>query len=75
MKEILIDYVDDLLDRYTQDETGEESRQEYLDMDDNDKLQLICNELYFHFDKQEDINDIMDDLDTNLVISFGYHNY
>lgn len=75
MKDLLIDYVDDLLDRYTQDETGKESRQEYLDMDDNDKLQLICNELYFHFDKQEDINDIMEDLDTNLVISFDYHNY
>lgn len=75
MKEILIDYVDDLLDRYTQDETGKESRQQYLDMDDNDKLQLICNELYHQFSKERDINDIMDDLDTDLVISFGYYNY
>ncbi len=75
MREILIDYVDDLLDRYTTDELGKEERQKYLDMDDNDKLQLICNELYYHFDKQEDINNIMEDLDTNLVISFDYNNY
>lgn len=75
MKELLIDYVNDLLDRYTTDEIGKEERQKYLDMDDNDKLQLICNELYYHFDKQEDINKIMEDLDTNLVISFDYNNY
>lgn len=75
MKEILVDYVDDLLNRYTLDEIGQESRQQYLDMDDNDKLQLICNELYHHFSNEEDINKIMDDLDSNLVISFGYYNY
>lgn len=75
MREILIDYVDDLLDRYTQDEVGLQQRDKYLSMGDLDKIGLILNTFYQEIDNDRDMETIMDDLDTNIVINFGYYNY
>lgn len=75
MREILIDYVDDLLDRYTQDEVGLQQRDKYLSMGDLDKIGLFLNTFYQEIDNDRDMETIMDDLDTNIVINFDYNNY
>lgn len=75
MRDLLIDYVDDLLDRYTTDEVGETQRSKYEDMGDLDKIGLVLTTLYQEIDKNRDLETIMDDLDTNMVINFDYNNY
>lgn len=75
MREILLDYVDDLLDRYTSDEVGENQRQQYKEMNDDDKLVLILSTIYKEVGKSDDIDDILDNIDINIVINFNFSNY
>lgn len=75
MREVLLDYVDDLLDRYTNDEVGENQREEYQNMSDDDKLVLILSTIYKEVGKSDDINEILDNLDINIVVNFDFSNY
>ena len=75
MRELLIDYIDELLTRYTDDEVGKELKQRYLDMNDEKKLILILSTMYKEIGKSDDLEDILDNLDTNIIINFDFGNY
>lgn len=68
----LIEDVRDLLDRYTQDESGEHARDEFNDLGDLDILQLIVNTIE---NGASDLERLRDDFDTDVIINFDYHNY
>lgn len=60
----VIDYVNDTLERYTDDEVGENQKDFYLAMNDKQKLELFENTL--------DINKDIDNFETDLVVCFDY---
>ena len=68
----LIEDVRDLLDRYTSDESGEHSRDEFNELGDLDILQLIVNTIE---NGASDLERLRDDFDTDVIINFDYHNY
>lgn len=71
----LIEDVKDLLDRYTSDEAGQNSRDKYEEIKDNDLdiLSLIYNTINFNDDV--DLEDLRDNFETNIIINFDYNNY
>ena len=71
----IIDYVRDLLDRYTSDETGASQRAKYVDIYDNDLdlLQLFYNTISDFEGK--DLETLRDDFETQLIINFDNNNY
>jgi len=60
----VLDYVNDTLSRYTDDEVGQNSKDIYLDMTDEQKCNLFANAL--------DMNKDIDDFETDLVVNFDY---
>ena len=72
MIEELIESVRDLLDRYTTDESGEQSRDKFNDLGDLDILQLIVNTIK---SGSSDLEQLRDDFETNIIINFDYNNY
>ena len=62
-----IDLVDDVLTRYTDDETGQEQKQKYEEMQPTDKISLLTNTLL--------TCSSYEDFETDLIINFDYNNY
>ena len=71
----IIEDVRDLLDRYTSDEAGMNSRDKFEDIKDNDValLQLFYNTISGFENK--DLGTLRDDFETNIIINFDYNNY
>ena len=65
--DILIELVDNELDRYTEDEAGQEQRKKYLAMSDADKLALFTNTVVSCSN--------WEDFYTDLVINFDFCRY
>lgn len=63
----LILIVDEILERYTDDEVGETQKEKYDKMTDEQKLQLLANTL--------NNAPSYEDFETNLVINFDYSNF
>lgn len=62
-----VDIVNDILRRYTDDEVGQAGKDDYLAMNNIQKVMLFDNALQMTND--------LDDFDTNVVINFDYSNY
>lgn len=75
MIDSIIEDVRDLLDRYTTDEVGMNSRDKFEDIKDNDLdlLQLFYNTMQYFEGK--DMETLRDDFETQLIINFDYNNY
>lgn len=63
----LINIVDDILTRYTEDEAGEQQKEIYQAMTNEQKLQLLANTI--------NNTSSYEDFETSLVINFDYRNY
>lgn len=61
------DIVNDILTRYTEDEAGQESKEQFLKMSEVEKVSLLTNTLLTSSD--------LADFETDLVINFDYKNY
>lgn len=66
-KKDIINYINDLLIRYTSDEVGSDEGKKYLRMNKKDKINLYYNAL--------DMNKDPEDLETDIIINFNYWNY
>ena len=62
-----IEVIDDILTRYTNDEVGLSGKDEYLKMNNKEKLYLFNNAIEMTYDE--------DDFDVCVVINFDYHAY
>lgn len=62
-----LEFVNEVLIRYTEDEVGENQKQQFLDMADIDKISLLTNTLIRCAN--------WEDFETDLVINFDYNNY
>lgn len=59
--------VDEILERYINDEVGQESAEKFKSMNDDDKVTLLTNTL---------LNcSSYEDFETDLIINFDYCNY
>ena len=70
LKEILkkqIALVDSILDRYTNDEAGEQQLEKYNSMSDTEIINLLTNTLI--------TCSSWEDFETDLIINFDYNNY
>ncbi len=73
----IIEDVRDLLDRYTQDESGASQRAKYVDIYDNDLdlLQLFYNTINYEKEQNRDLDDIRDMFDSDLLYMFDCNNF
>ena len=62
-----IEIVNDILTRYTEDEAGQDSKEQFLKMSEVDKVSLLTNTLLTSSD--------LADFETDLIINFDYNNY
>lgn len=67
MYDVFIDLVDDLLQRYTDDEVGEEQKEKYQKLTKDQKINLLESTI--------SIYGINEDIETNLIICFDFGNY
>ena len=77
MIDVIIDEVRDLLDRYTNDESGKDSRENFENIKDNDLdlLQLFYNTMNYETELKRDLDDIRDMFETDLLYMFDCGNY
>jgi len=63
----MIDWVNDTLERYTDDEIGDWGKEDFQAMTNEQKIIL--------FENAKMMTDDTDDIDTNIAINFDYGNY
>ena len=63
----MIDWVDDTLELYTDDELGNWGKEDFQAMTDKQKITL--------FENAKMMTDDTEDIDTNIIINFDYSNY
>lgn len=63
----MIDWVNDTLELYTDDEVGDWGKEEFKSMNNEQKIKL--------FENAKMMTDDTDDIDTNIIINFDYSNY
>lgn len=59
--------VNDILTRYTEDEAGQDSKEQFLKMSEVEKVSLLTNTLLTSSD--------LADFETDLIINFDYNNF
>lgn len=64
-----VDYVNDILIRYTEDVIGEKFKEKFLEMSYEEKINLYNNAKSMN-NNEEDF-----DFDTDIVINFDFSNY
>ena len=62
-----MEIVNNILERYTNDEAGQAGKEDYKNMNNIQKVMLFDNALQMTKD--------LDDFDTNVIINFDYSNY